>query len=138
MVDGWWLMVDGWWLMVKRCTTTKNLLFGKNQWNWLNWCLKPPQYFQVKKSLGLPVKFVEVLSLFRAILLKVREEVPKMCSEIFWKYQMVRSTNSKTQLEISERLGFVEKNNLGRILSLCDEVRKMTFTLIKKYADPKT
>lgn len=44
----------------------------------------------------------------------------------------------KTQLEISEGLGFVEKNNLGRIVSLCDEVQKMTFTLIKKYADPRT
>lgn len=44
----------------------------------------------------------------------------------------------KIQLEISERLGFIPKKELEIILSLCREVQKMTFTLIKKYADPKT
>ncbi|WP_262911449.1 four helix bundle protein [Allomuricauda sp. SCSIO 65647] len=42
----------------------------------------------------------------------------------------------KTQLEISKRLGFTSKNELETILNLCDEVQKMTFTLIKKYTNP--
>ena len=42
----------------------------------------------------------------------------------------------KTQLEISERLRFIQEKELDTILTLCNEVQKMTYTLIKKYSNP--
>ena len=41
----------------------------------------------------------------------------------------------KTQLEISKRIGFLAETDLEDTFALCDEVQKMTFTLIKKYSD---
>ena len=41
----------------------------------------------------------------------------------------------KTQLEISKRIGFLSEEDLEETFDLCDEVQKMTFTLIKKYSD---
>ncbi|WP_282053539.1 four helix bundle protein [Maribacter luteus] len=41
----------------------------------------------------------------------------------------------KTQLEISKRIGFHTKDELERIFYLCDEIQKITITLIKKYSD---
>ena len=40
----------------------------------------------------------------------------------------------KTQLEISERLGFIQRDELDKTIELCSEIQKMTFTLIKKYS----
>jgi len=42
----------------------------------------------------------------------------------------------KTQLEISERLGYAPKKEMTTILNLCVEIQKMTYTLIKKFSDP--
>lgn len=41
----------------------------------------------------------------------------------------------KTQLEISEILGYISANELDTILNLCGEVQKMAYVLIKKYAN---
>ena len=41
----------------------------------------------------------------------------------------------KTQLEISKRIGFISENELENIFDICNEVQKMTITLIKKYSD---
>ncbi|AYN69187.1 four helix bundle protein [Euzebyella marina] len=41
----------------------------------------------------------------------------------------------KTQLEISKRIGFISENELENIFDLCNEVQKITITLIKKYSD---
>ncbi|MBC6999006.1 four helix bundle protein [Cytophaga sp. FL35] len=41
----------------------------------------------------------------------------------------------KTQIEISKRIGFISENELENIFDICNEVQKMTITLIKKYSD---
>ncbi|MAU71733.1 MAG: four helix bundle protein [Pseudozobellia sp.] len=41
----------------------------------------------------------------------------------------------KTQLEISKRIGFISENEMENIFDLCNEVQKITITLIKKYSD---
>ncbi len=40
----------------------------------------------------------------------------------------------KTQFEIAKRLNYMTKEELKTILTLCNEVQKMTFALIKKYS----
>lgn len=40
----------------------------------------------------------------------------------------------KTQLEISERLGFITSKELEPISLLCTEIQKITYALIKKYS----
>ncbi|GMN06972.1 four helix bundle protein [Croceitalea sp. MTPC5] len=43
----------------------------------------------------------------------------------------------KTQLEIAEKLSYIPKEELNTTLKLCNEVQKITYTLIKKYSNPK-
>ena len=38
-----------------------------------------------------------------------------------------------TQLEISKRLKILDNNELDEVISLSDEIQKMTYTLIQKY-----
>lgn len=41
----------------------------------------------------------------------------------------------KTQIEISKRIGILKDDDLQNIFKQCDEIQKMTFSLIKKYSD---
>ena len=40
----------------------------------------------------------------------------------------------KTQIEICVRIGILKEIDAENIFKLCDEIQKMTFTLIKKYS----
>lgn len=41
----------------------------------------------------------------------------------------------KTQIEICKRIGILNEIDVENIFKSCDEIQKMTFSLIKKYSD---